>query len=143
MYVRALHYLCLVLTAARGQEQVQLSMQLIYKSQTLSSLVKLTDLWNYNLCTKKDVSRICIPLEALKCSNMSCSIHQKDIDCFYYDIVNTVYECVRKCIPVKKHSEHSIVGWNENVKHYHVIARSEFKFWKQNNMPRRGSILGQ
>ena len=56
--------------------------------------------------------------------------------CFYYDIVNTVHGCVRKCIPVKKHSEHSIVGWNENVKHYHVIARSEFKFWKQNNMPR-------
>ena len=72
---------------------------------------------------------------------MSCSIHQKDIDCFYYDIVNTVYGCVRKCIPVKKHSKHSIVGWNENVKHYHVIARSEFKFWKQNNMPRSGSIF--
>ena len=100
-----------------------------------------TDLWNYNLCTKKDLSRICIPLEALKCSDMSCSIHQKDIDCFYYDIVNTVHGCVRKCIPVKKHSEHSIVGWNENVKHYHVIARSEFKFWKQNNMPRSGSIF--
>ena len=42
---------------------------------------------------------------------------------------------------LKKHSERSIVGWNENVKHYHVIARSEFKFWKQNNMPRSGSIF--
>ena len=58
------------------------------------------DLLNYNLCTEKDLSRNCIPLEALKCSDMSCSIHQKDIDCFYYDIVNTVYGCVRKCIPV-------------------------------------------
>ena len=102
-----------------------------------------TDLWNYNLCTKKDSSRICIPLEALKYSDMSCSIHQKGIDCFYYDIVNTVHGCVRKCIPVKKHSERSIVGWNENVKHYHVIDRSEFKFWKQNNMPRRAHFLGQ
>ena len=63
------------------------------------------------------------------------------IDCLYYDIVNTVHGCVRKYIPVKKHSERSIVGWNENVKHYHVIARSEFNFWKQNNMPRRGSIF--
>ena len=42
---------------------------------------------------------------------------------------------------LKKHSERSIVGWNENVKHYHVIARSEFKFWKQNNMPCSGSIF--
>ena len=61
-----------------------------------------TDLWNYNLCTKKDLSRICIPLEALKCSDMSCSIHQKDTNCFYYDIVNTVHGCIRKCILVKK-----------------------------------------
>ena len=77
-----------------------------------------TDLINYNLCTKEDLSRICIPLEALKCSDMSCRYCLvlscryvlKDIDCFYHDIANTVHGCVRKCIPVKKHSEHSIVG---------------------------------
>ena len=43
----------------------------------------------------------------------------KKIDHFYYDIVNTVYGCIRKCIPMKKHNEHSIVGWNEEVKQYH------------------------
>ena len=42
---------------------------------------------------------------------------------------------------MKKHNEHSIVGWNEEVKHYHTIARSEFKIWKQNNMPRSGSVF--
>ena len=42
---------------------------------------------------------------------------------------------------LKKHSERSIVGWNENVKHYHVIARSELKVWKQKNMTRSGSIF--
>ena len=72
---------------------------------------------------------------------MSCGTHQKDIDHFYYDIVNTVFGCIRKCIPMKKHNEHSIVGWNEEVKHYHTIARSEFKFWKQNNMPRSGPVF--
>ena len=72
---------------------------------------------------------------------MSCGAHQKDIDHFYYDIVNTVYGCIRKCIPMKKHNEHSIVGWNEEVKQYHTIARSEFKFWKQNNMPRSGPVF--
>ena len=64
---------------------------------------------------------------------MSYGTHQKDIDHFYYDIVNTVYGCIKKCIPMKKRNEHSIVGWNEEVKHYHTIARSEFKFWKQNS----------
>ena len=42
---------------------------------------------------------------------------------------------------MKKHNEHSIVGWNEEVKQYHTIARSEFKFWKQNNMPRSGPVF--
>ena len=42
---------------------------------------------------------------------------------------------------MKKHYEHSIVGWNKEVKHYHTIARSEFTFWKQNNMPRSGPVF--
>ena len=42
---------------------------------------------------------------------------------------------------MKKHNEHSIVGWNEEVKQYHTITRSEFKFWKQNNMPRSGPVF--
>ena len=41
MYVRTVHDLCLALTVARGQKQMQLLMQLIYKSQTISSLVKV------------------------------------------------------------------------------------------------------
>ena len=39
---------------------------------------------------KKDLSKIRIPLDALQCNDMSCGTHQKDIDYFYYDIVNTV-----------------------------------------------------
>ena len=49
-----------------------------------------------------DLSRIRIPLDALQCNDMFCDTHQKDIDQFYYDIVNTVYGCIRKCIPMKK-----------------------------------------
>ena len=90
---------------------------------------------------KEDLSRIRIPLEALYCSEMSCSTHQADINNFYYDIVNTVQGCIRKCIPTRKLNRHSIVGWNDEVKHYHGIARTEFKFWKQNNMPRSGPVF--
>ena len=89
----------------------------------------------YNVCTKEDLSKIRIPLEALYCSEMSCSTHQADINHFYYDIVNTMQGCIRKCIPTRKLNRHSIVGWNDEVKHYHGIARTEFKFWKQNSMP--------
>ena len=55
---------------------------------------------------------------------LSCSDHQADVDNFYYDIVNTVHGCIRKCIPIKKRNELAIVGWNDEVKHYHRIARS-------------------
>ena len=42
--------------------------------------------------------------------------------------LNTAHGCIRKCIPIKKRNEHVIVDWNDEVKHYHGIARSEFKF---------------
>ena len=62
--------------------------------------------------------------------------------CLICLIVNPpLHGCIRKCIPIKKRNEHTIVGWNDEVKHYHGIARSEFKFWKQNNMPRSGPIF--
>ena len=40
-----------------------------------------------------------------------------------------------------QHSKHSIVEWNFEVKHYHSIARTELKYWKQNGMPRSGYIF--
>ena len=52
-----------------------------------------------------------------------------------------VHGCIRKCILIKKRNEHAIVGWNDEDKHYHGIASSEFKFWKQNNMPRSGPMF--
>ena len=80
------------------------------------------DIIKYNVCIKEDLSRICIPLEALYCSEMSCSTHQADIN----NIVNTVQGCIRKCIPTQKLNRHSIVGWNDEVKHYLGFARTKF-----------------
>ena len=39
---------------------------------------------------------------------------------------------IKQCIPLHRHSkQRSIVGWNDEVKHYYGMARSEFKYWKQ------------
>ena len=46
------------------------------------------DIIKYNVCTKEDLSRIRIPLEALYCSEMFCSTHK---------------------------AYHHIVGWNDEV----------------------------
>ena len=99
------------------------------------------DLYRYSLSTKSQLSKLSIPLDALRCSDVSCTVHQQDIDNFYYSIVNTVNGCIRQCIPLHRHSKHSIVGWNDEVKHYYSIARFEFKYWKQNGMPRSGHIF--
>ena len=82
------------------------------------------DIIKYNVCTKEDLSRIRIPLKELYCSEMSCSTYQADINHFYYDIVNTVQGCIRKCNPTRKLNRHSFVGWNDEVKHYHCIAKT-------------------
>ena len=51
---------------------------------------------------------------------------------------------IKQCIPLHRHSkQRSIVGWNDEVKHYYGMARSEFKYWKQNGMPRSGLIYGE
>ena len=99
------------------------------------------DLYRYSLSTKSQLSKLSIPLDALRCSDVSCTLHQQDIDNFYYSIVNTVNGCIKQCIPLHRHSKHSIVGWNDEVKHYYSIARTEFKYWKQNGMPRSGHIF--
>ena len=95
-------------------------------------------LYNYKLKTKSSLSKIIIPFAALQCNDMSCTTHMKDIDQFYYSIVNTVNGCIKQCIPLHRHSKRSIVGWNDEVKHYYGM--SEFKYWKQNGMPRSGPI---
>ena len=55
-------------------------------------------------------------------------------------IFNTVNGCIKQCIPLHRHSKRSIVGWNDEVKHYYGMASSEFKYWKQNRIPRCGPI---
>ena len=47
------------------------------------------DLYRYSLSTKSQLSKLSIPLDALRCSDVSCTVHQQDIDNFYYSIVNT------------------------------------------------------
>ena len=94
------------------------------------------DLYRYSLSTKSQLSKLSIPLDALRCNDVSCTVHRKDIDDFYHSIVNTVNSCIKQCIPLYRHGKHSIVGWNGEVKHYYIIARAEFKYWKQHGMPR-------
>ena len=99
------------------------------------------NLSNYNSCTRAELAKIKLPFDALQCENVDCTSHRKDIDIFYYNIINTLINCTKRCIPVLKLHENSyIAGWNEHVSYYYNISRIEFKWWVSNNRPRQGSI---
>ena len=99
------------------------------------------NLSNYNSCTRAELAKIKLPFDALQCENVDCTSHRKDIDLFYYNIINTLINCTKRCIPVLKlHENNYIAGWNEHVSYYYNISRIEFKWWVSNNRPRQGSI---
>ena len=77
-------------------------------------------LYSYKLYTKSSISKINIYFAALLCNDTSCTTHRKDIDQFYYSIVNTVNGCIKQCIHLHRHCKRSIVGWNVEMKHYYV-----------------------
>ena len=59
------------------------------------------NLSNYNSCTRAELAKIKLPFDALQCENVDCTSHRKDIDLFYYNIINTLNNCTKRCIPVK------------------------------------------
>ena len=54
------------------------------------------DIIKYNVCTKEDLSRILIPLDALYCSEMSCSTHQTDINSFSLETCLLINNLINK-----------------------------------------------
>ena len=99
------------------------------------------NLSNYNSCTRAELAKIKLPFDGRQCDNEDCTSHRKDIDLFYYNIINTLNNCTKQCIPVLKlHENNYIAGWNEHVSYYYNISRIEFKWWVSNNRPRHGSI---
>ena len=99
------------------------------------------NLSNYNSCTRAELAKIKLPFDALQCENVDRTSHRKDIDVFYYNIINTLNNCTKQCIPVLKvHENNYIAGWNEHVSCYYNILRIEFKWWVSSNRSRHRSI---
>ena len=59
--------------------------------------------------------------------NTNASCH-KDIDLFDYNIINTLNNCTKRCIPVLKLHENSYIAG-----YYYNISCIEFKWWLTNN----------
>ena len=54
----------------------------------------------YTICTNEKLSNIKIPINALLCKESNCTIHCKDIDIFYNNIVAALKTSGTECIPM-------------------------------------------
>ena len=54
----------------------------------------------YHICTNEELSKICFPTNALLCKQSNCTLHCKDIDVFYNDIILALKTSGTNCIPI-------------------------------------------
>ena len=98
----------------------------------------------YTICTNEKLSNIKIPINALLCKESNCTIHCKDIDIFYNNIVAALKTSGTECIPMshtdKNSSFRTVAGWNEYVKEHYSIAQDALWLWKYHNKPNNGAI---
>ena len=86
------------------------------------------DISNYYSCTRSELCRIKLPLEAMQCEDVRCFKHRRDIDVFYSTITNGLHGCIKHCIPILKlHNDNSVAGWNDYVSHHYNMSRTDFK----------------
>ena len=74
----------------------------------------------------------------------NCTIHCKDIDIFYNNIVAALKTSGTECIPMfhtdKYSSFRPFAGWNEYVKEHYSIAQDALWLWKYHNKPNNDAI---
>ena len=70
------------------------------------------DLYKYQPCTRTEIAKIKLPMEAMQYEDVICTAckHCRDI---YFSITNGLQGGVKQCIPkIKIHNVNSVAGWN-------------------------------
>ena len=84
----------------------------------------------------EELSKICIPTNALLCKQSNCTL--------YSDIILVLKTSGTNCIPMSKSDKTStfrpIAGWNEYVKEHYSVAQDALWWWKLYNKPKSGAI---
>ena len=97
-----------------------------------------------HICTNEELSKICIPTNALLCQQFNCTLNCKDIDVSYNDIILALKIPGTNCIPMSKSDKTSafclIAGYNEYVKEHYFIAQDALWWWMLYNKPKTGAI---
>ena len=52
------------------------------------------DISNYYSCTRSELSKIKLPLEAMQCEDVRCIKHRRNIYVFYSAITNCLHGCI-------------------------------------------------
>ncbi len=96
----------------------------------------------YKIILDEELAKINMPIEALYCDDVKCSVHSNNLQVFHDDIILC---CLRASnyIPVskKRDSKCGIPGWNEYIKHHRDTAMFWHRLWKDNGSPNAGVIF--
>ena len=127
----------LLVTIPRSSEYLSSSDKISYNWYGPSD----NDINQYYSCSRSELARTKLPLDAMHCKNKHCIKHRHDIDSFYYSIINALDATMKQCIPIhKSQNKNCITGWNDYVSEFYDRSRTEFKWWVSNNRPRHGPI---
>ena len=94
-------------------------------------------------CVLDDLLKnICIPLDAVLCTDKMCKIHFKDICDYHNNIIYSMIDACNKCIPFSRSKGNSKVvpGWNDHVKGYFEASLFWHNMWVENGKPHHGVI---
>ena len=51
-------------------------------------------------CSRSELAKMRLPLDAMYCKNEHCIVPCHDIDSFYYSIINALDATMKQCIPI-------------------------------------------
>ena len=80
---------------------------------------------------------------SLSCFNLNCSNknHRSEMLHIFESIKCILLEATEKFKFINEKKFKIIPGWNDHVKHLHLIARESFLLWKENGKPPQGRLL--
>lgn len=96
----------------------------------------------YRLRLDELMCKLCIPNEALKCTNKNCKVHREDINSYCREIENACLQASEESIPHSntKGARQSIPGWTEIVEPERQRSLLWHSIWKDNNSPKTGVL---
>jgi len=97
------------------------------------------DLLQYQSLCSNMLSQMQLPIDAILCSEVNCSVHSTDLENYYNGIIECLYVSAQSCIPqvkggIEKH------WWSSDLEDLKQQSIEITNVWHQHGCPRSGAI---